>query len=334
MDLLVLGGTRFVGKHAVTAALDLGHQVTLVHRSPTELFPDAEHVLLDRTTGPDALAPLTGRTFDGLLDVCGYVPRAVRDSCRALARSVGHAVFVSSVSAYAPPAPGDPTDAAHAPLWPVGDLRSEGADEAITEQSYGPLKVACEQEFVEAFPDAAIVRPTYIVGPDDYTDRFGYWVRRFAEGGDILAADPSDAPIQLIDVRDLGAFMVTLLEQRASGPYDGVGPSLGYTVAEMFMACSQAAGATDAFVHGVPREWLAERDVVAGYQLPLLDDAADAFAFARDPQPSIAAGLRLRPVVDTARDALAWDRERGLPPMADRVTRDQERALLEEWRNR
>ncbi len=332
MDLLVLGGTRFVGRHAVGAALDRGHSLTLVHRSPTDLFPDAEHVLLDRTTGPDALAPLAGRRFDGLLDVCGYVPRVVRDSCRALAGSVGHAAFVSSVSAYAPPADGDPTDAAHAPLWAVGDLRDGDASEEITNDSYGPLKVACEEEFVEAFPDAAVIRPTYIVGPDDYTDRFGYWVRRFSEGGDILAADPAEAPMQLIDVRDLGAFMVTLLENQTSGPFDGVGPSLGFTVADMFMACSMAAGATDAFVHGVPRAWLEERGVVAGDHLPLLDDPSDAYAFARDPQPSVEAGLQLRSVVDTARDALAWDRARGLPEMVGRLTREREAELLAEWR--
>ncbi len=334
MDLLVLGGTRFVGKAAVEAALSRGHQVTLVHRSPTDLFPAAEHVLLDRTTGPDALAPLAGRSFDGLLDVCGYVPRVVRDSCRALSGSVGHAAFVSSVSAYAPPAEGDPTDAAHAPLWPVGDLREEGASEEITGESYGPLKVACEQEFVEAFPDAAIIRPTYVIGPDDYTDRFGYWVRRFAEGGDILAADPADAPMQLIDARDQGAFMVTLLENRSSGPYDSVGPSLDFTVADMFMACSKAGGSVENFVHGVDRDWLAEQGVVAGEHLPLLDDASDAYAFARDPQPSIDAGLVLRPVEETARDALAWDRARGLPEMKNRVTREQEAELIDRWRQR
>jgi 2'-hydroxyisoflavone reductase len=277
---------------------------------------------------------LTGRSFDGLLDVCGYVPRVVRDSCNALADSVVHAVFVSSVSAYAPPSDGDPTGAEHAPLWPIGDLRAEGASEEITNETYGPLKVACEQEFLEAFPSGAVVRPTYVIGPDDYTDRFGYWVRRFAEGGDILAADPAEAPMQLIDARDLGAFMVTLLENRSSGPYDGVGPSLDFTVADMFMACAKAGGGVDNFVHGVDRDWLAERGVVAGEHLPLLDDASEAYAFARDPQPSIDAGLVLRPVEDTARDALAWDRARGLPEMSNRVTREREAELIAAWKAR
>ncbi len=328
MDLLVLGGTRFVGKHAVEAALARGHQVTLVHRTPTDLFPDAEHVLLDRTNGPDALAPLAARTYDGLLDVCGYVPRVVRDSCRALAGSVGHAVFVSSVSAYAPPADGDPTDAAHAPLWPVGDLREVGASEEITNESYGPLKVACEQEYLEVFPTASLVRPTYVIGPDDYTDRFGYWVRRMAEGGDVLISDPADAPMQLIDVRDLGAFMVRLLEDATTGPYDAVGPSLTYTVAQMLAECSRAAGSPDHVIHAVGRDWLAEQGIVAGEHLPLLDDLVDAYAFARDPQPSVDAGLMLRPVEDSARDALAWDQARGLPEMTDRVTREREATLL------
>ena len=331
MDLLVLGGTRFVGRHAVGAALARGHQVTLVHRTPTDLFPGAEHVLLDRTTGPDALAPLAGRTFDGLLDVCGYVPRVVRDSCRALAGSVGHAAFISSVSAYAPPLGDDITDA---PLWPVGDLRDEGASEEITNESYGPLKVACEEEFVEVFPTASIIRPTYVVGPDDYTDRFGYWVRRMSEGGDILAADPHDAPMQLIDVRDLGAFSIHLIEEKTAGAFDAVGPSMEFTVGDMLSACSRASGSPDNFVHGADREWLAEHGVIAGEQLPLLDDATDAYAFARSPQPAVDAGLVLRPIEDSARDALLWDRERGLPEMKDRVTREQEAALLAEWRAR
>jgi nucleoside-diphosphate-sugar epimerase len=334
MELLVLGGTRFVGRHAVGAALERGHRVTLVHRSPTELFPQAEHVLLDRSTGPDALAPLAGRTFDGLLDVCGYVPRVVRESSTALAGRVGNACFVSSVSAYAPGSEQHPAEPAAAALWPVGDLRAEGAGEEVTNESYGPLKVACEEEFVEAFPRAAVVRPTYIVGPDDYTDRFGYWVRRMAEGGEVLAADPADAPMQLIDARDLGAFMVRLLEDGTAGPFDGVGPSMDFTVADMLAACARAADRSDDVVVGVDRAWLAERGVEAGYHLPLLDDASEAYAFVRDPAPSVAAGLQLRAVEETARDALAWDRARGLPEMKDRVTHEQEAELIAQWKAR
>jgi 2'-hydroxyisoflavone reductase len=334
MDLLVLGGTRFVGRGAVEAALSRGHRVTLVHRSPTDLFPQAEHVLLDRTTGPDALAPLDGRTFDALLDVCGYVPRVVRDSSRALAGRVGSACFVSSVSAYAPGSEEHPSDPSTARLWPTDGLRDEGASEEITDQSYGPLKVACEEEFVDAFPDGSIVRPTYVIGPHDHTDRFGYWVRRFSEGGEILAADPAEAPMQLVDARDQGAFMVTLLENGTSGPFDSVGPSMDFTVADMFAACSRAAGRTDNVVVGVDRDWLAERDVVAGDHLPLLDDESEAFAFLRDPAPSVAAGLTLRPVEESARDALVWDRERGLPDMEGRVTREREARLIEEWKAR
>src|SRR5262249_25148446 len=153
-----------------------------------------EHVLLDRTTGPDALAPLDGRTFDALLDVCGYVPRVVRQSSKALAGRVGSACFVSSVSAYAPGSEEHPADPALARVWPTAGLREDGASEEVTNESYGPLKVACEQEFTDVFPDGSIVRPTYVIGPHDTSDRFGYWVRRFAEGGRIIAADPAEAP--------------------------------------------------------------------------------------------------------------------------------------------
>ena len=299
MDLLVLGGTRFVGKHAVAAALERGHTVTLVHRSPTDLFPEAEHVLLDRTTGPDALAPLAGRTYDGLLDVCGYVPRVVRDSCRALAGSVGHAAFISSVSAYAPPLGDDITDA---PLWPVGDLRDEGASEEITNESYGPLKVACEEEFLSFFPTASIIRPTYVVGPDDYTDRFGYWVRRMSEGGDVLAAEPHDAPMQLIDVRDLGAFTHPPhrgADRRRLRRGRSVHDLHGRRHARGVLA--RQSGSPDNFVHGVDRAWLAERGVIAGDHLPLLDDDVG--------------GVRLRPLASAGggRRACGCDPSRTAP---------------------
>ena len=155
-----------------------------------------------------------------------------------------------------------------------------------------------------------------------------------ADGGEVLAADPADAPMQLIDARDLGGFMVTLLENASPGPYDAVGPSLDFTVADMLAACARAAGTADAVVTGVDRSWLAEHGVVAGEHLPLLDDPSEAYAFARDPQPSVAAGLVLRSVEESAHDALAWDHARGLPEMTDRVTREQEATLLAAWHAR
>ena len=187
---------------------------TLVHRRASPLFPESEHLLLDRTAGPEALAPLVGREFDGLIDVSAYVPRAVRQLADVLGDRVGRALYVSSVSAYA--SGGGLQD-------PTG-LREVGASEVVTEESYGPLKVACEQEFSAAYPSGSIVRPTYVVGPQDHTDRFTYWVRRAGEGGAVLLVEPADADLQVIDARDLADFMVGLVERGASGPSTASAP--------------------------------------------------------------------------------------------------------------
>lgn len=331
MDLLFLGGTRFVGKYAVQTALERGHRVTLVHRKPSDLFPEAEHLYLDRLDRVAGLQPLAGRTFDGLIDVSAYIPAVVRDLAEVVKGNIGHALYVSTVSVYAPPAPGDPTDTTHAPLHDATGLRGPDANEVVTEETYGPLKVACEQEFFEHFPTGSVVRPTYVVGPDDYTDRFTYWARRASAGGDILVTAPPDAPIQLVDARDLGDFMVTLVERRTAGIFDGVGPALPLTVAEMLAACAAAAGTA---IDLVPAErgWLESQGVDVGSQLPLLDGPAEWFAFARDPAPSLAAGLSLRPLEETARDTIAWDRARGLPPI-NALSPERETELLSALRS-
>src|SRR4051812_29839426 len=172
MRILVIGGTRYVGRHLVEAALVAGHEVTLVHRSPTTLFPSARHVLTDRNGDLSALAD---GEWDATVDVCAYLPAQVRSLATALGDRGGHHLFVSSVSVYAdPPGPGGDEDST---LLPVA---GDGVDE-VTGTTYGPLKVACERAATAAYGDRlAIVRPTYVVGPNDPTGRYPWWVRRMA----------------------------------------------------------------------------------------------------------------------------------------------------------
>ena len=218
MQLLVIGGTHFVGRAFVEDAVERGHEVTVFHRGPAEPegFPQVEHVHGDRDGGLDGL---TGRAWDAAIDTCGYVPRVVRDSARLLSDAVRRYTFISTLSVYPDDAPagcneGTPT---HQPPFPD--------TEEITDESYGPLKVGCEREALDAFSGRClVVRPGYIVGPHDPSDRFTYWVRRGAAGGRMLAPGPQDHALQVVDVRDLGAFTLDHVEAGTADIFGVVGP--------------------------------------------------------------------------------------------------------------
>jgi 2'-hydroxyisoflavone reductase len=328
--IVFIGGTGFVGRHMAAEALARGHEVTLFHRGKTnpDLFANAEHVLGDRATDLDLLG---GRTWDAAIDVCAYVPREVRQAAEVLSGSVGRYLYVSSVSAYR--ATDLPLTAEDAPLLGEDDL-DDPATEAVTETTYGPLEALCEAAAQTSYPGAAIVlRPTYVVGPHDDTDRFTYWVRRAATGGEFLVPGPPDRPFQLIDARDLAAFAIGLVERQERGAFNGVGPAMPTTWAEVVAGCLEVVG-HDALLTWVDPAFLTERGVDVASELPLWEDEREASLMRCDPAKSLAAGLRLRPLADTVRDTAAWDRERGLPPLRVGIDPTWEAELLESWRLR
>src|SRR5689334_13695101 len=204
MDLLVLGGTVFVGRHLVEAALARGHRVTLFNRGRqnADLFPEAEKLRGDRDGD---LSALVGRRWDAAIDVAGRVPRIVRQSAQLLADAVPHYTFISTISVYADYA--TPNLDESGPLATAADPTTEDPSGA----NYGPLKVLCEQEVERAFPDRAlIIRPGLIVGPYDPTNRFTYWPRRVAQGGGVLAPNGPEQPARFIDVRDLAQWTLAI----------------------------------------------------------------------------------------------------------------------------
>ncbi len=327
MKLLVIGGTRFSGRALTEQALARGHDVTLFHRSPTELFAAAEHVLGDRDRGVEALA---GRRFDAIVDTCGYVPRAVRSSAELLADS-GWYGFVSSLSAHADDLPPASTEDApvHEPPFPD--------TEEVTDDEYGPLKVACERAVQGVFGDrACVIRPGFIVGPNDPTDRFTSWVRRAGVGGEMIAPAPADYGLQWIDARDLAAFVLRLAEGATPGVYGVVDLAPTMTLGGLIAEAASAAGA-ETRVTWVDDAFLTEG--FAGEEAG--DDPHDAFPLwwpeapgfhAFDPSRAFAAGLRCRPPSETVSDTLAWDRTREQTwPMGAGLDPDRERALLSAW---
>ena len=321
MRILMVGGTRFVGKHMVAAALERGHEVTLFHRGRTggALFPGVEHRTGDRDRDLSALE--TG-SWDATVDTCAYVPRQVHALADVLGDRGGHHLLVSSVSVYAPPdGPGFDEDAALLEL-------EDPTTEEVTAETYGGLKVLCERVAVERHgPETLLVRPSYVIGPDDYTWRFPWWVERIAAGGDVVVPGPPDAPAQAIDVRDLGAWMVQLLERNQAGAFHAASPAPVFTWQQL-LECVVAAVAPP----GTRLVWVTPDDVAAagvgGGAFPLWSQgSSEEWALAADPARAYRTGLSPRPVEETVRDTLDWLRGEERPAGVG-LGADEERELL------
>jgi 2'-hydroxyisoflavone reductase len=292
--LLVLGGTQFVGRALVEAALADGHDVTLFHRGRTnqDLFPEATHLHGDRDGG---LETLVGKTWDACLDVNGYLPRLVRDTSALLRDTVEHLVFVSTISVYASLA--RPTDES-GPLAVLADPDTE----VIDGDTYGGLKALCEAAVGETFGDrSAVVRPGYVVGPHDHTGRFTWWVRRAATGGKLPAPVSILERAQFIDARDLGEFLLRAATERLPGVYNATGPVPPIGMASVLREASVQAG-SDLEVVAVPDGTVVD----TGVEFPLWVGEPGWEAWAEvDVTRALDAGLRFRPLAETVRDTLA-----------------------------
>ena len=331
VKLLVLGGTKFLGRAVVEAALARGHDVTLFNRGRTnpELFPEAEHLRGDRDGD---LSALEGRTWDAVVDPSGYVPRVVRASAELLAPAVGHYTFVSSISVYREPlAPGFDESA---PLEELDDPATENVSE-----SYGGLKVVCERVVAAVFPAThANVRAGLVVGPHDPTGRFTYWPVRVARGGEVLAPGVPGRHVQFIDARDLAAWIVDLAERRVPGTFNATGPVPPVSMGELLEVCKSVAGG-DADIVWVDEEFLRAEGVGPWMELPLWLAREDGAIFDADVSRAIAAGLGFRPLEETVRDTIEWVAAGGTTaPLASGIDigeagmrPERERELLDAW---
>jgi 2'-hydroxyisoflavone reductase len=322
MKLLVLGGTKFVGRHIVQAALDRGDEVTLFNRGRTApgLFPEAEELRGDRDGDLGALA---GRRWDAVIDVNGYVPRVVRRSAELLADAVDHYTFISTLSVYSERTPGMDEGA------PLARLADETSEEE-SDETYGPLKVLCEQVVQDIFAGRnAVIRPGIVAGPYDDTDRFTYWPVRVAAGGEVLAPGAPDRPVQLIDARDLGAWTVAMTDARTPGVYNATGPDYRLTMGSLLDGCN-AVTRGDARFEWVPDEVLVEAGLTSS-ELPLWIRASMAAWFMADCTRATAAGLTYRTLGETIHDTLEWVRSSGRR-VEGGLPRGREVELLQAWR--
>jgi 2'-hydroxyisoflavone reductase len=321
VKILFLGGTQFVGLHMVEAALARGHEVTLFNRGNTnpDLFPEVEKLRGDRDGG---LAALKGRKWDAVIDVNGYVPRIVKASAELLAAAVDRYIFISTLAVYSDWETPDQDESA-----PLAQLVDETVEQ-ITGETYGGLKVLCEQAAEAALPGRVLnIRPGYIVGPHDHTDRLTYWLRRIDQGGEMLApGDPANR-VQMVDGRDLAAWTILMTERRETGAYNMTGPDYPLTWGKLFETAKVTRG-SDVTLTWVSEAFLNEQGVGRN-DLPLWAPIARAASGTRKVDKAIAAGLTYRPLAETINDTLVWDAAYGSPSAGLKPERELE--LLNAW---
>jgi 2'-hydroxyisoflavone reductase len=323
--LLILGGTAFLGRAVVECALARGHEVSLFTRGTTnpELFPEAEHLHGDRERD---LSALEGRRWDAVVDTSGYVPRVVRASADLLSPAAEHYAFVSSVSAYR-----EFSQRVHEES-PLAELAEGQPVDRLEDDysNYGALKALCEREVTEAFPGRSLaVRAGLIVGPHDPTGRFTYWPHRIARGGEALAPGPPERPVQFVDGRDLGEWIVHASEQRLSGPFNATSEPTSFEA--VLDACVEVTG-SDTSVTWADEGFLLEHEVGQWLELPLwvANEPGTERFHEVDTTKAHGAGLRHRPLPETARGAheqASLVEGRGLTP-------EREAELLTAWHGR
>ena len=336
MKILLIGGTLFLGRRFVEAAVARGHQVTTFTRGRHNpgIHTNVEALKGDRNGD---VSPLNGRRWDAVIDTCGYVPVGVTRVIDAIGHErLPHYTFISSVSAYAEHPPGGSDE--HAPLATLTADQLKEAEEMATGaratartygELYGALKAACERAAEERMPGRVLhVRPGLIVGPYDYSDRFTYWVRRVAAGGVVLAPGRPNRRVRVIDARDLAEWIVRMAEDRTAGVYNATGAEDGLTCGRMLDVCRAVSG-SDAQFRWTDEAYLLERRVEPWSELPLWIPGADNGIFEVRNDKAVAAGLTFRPLETTAQDTLEWDRRRPIDEtMKAGLSRERERELL------
>jgi 2'-hydroxyisoflavone reductase len=317
MNVLVLGGTAFLGRHVVEVALERGHEVTIFHRGQTNpgLYAEVEELLGDREGG---LEPLAGRGFDSVIDTGGMTPRVVGASARFLV-DAGHYAFVSTGNVYA--------DFAHGPLHEDDPVATMGGLNENDRQAYGPLKAECERIVLDVFGRRALVaRSGLLAGAYDPTGRFTYWPHRIARGGRVLAPAPPGRLVQFIDARDTATWLIVSAERRVSGVFNVVGPRVAF---DQVLAACRAVTGSDAEIVWVEREFLIAYEVGEWIELPLwIADLLWKDFMNKDISRALAAGLTCRPLEETVRDTL----ERAQPAKGAGLTPEREADLLAAWR--
>lgn len=332
LNLLILGGTGFLGPHIVRRAIERGHAMTLFNRgrTNTDLFPDLPKLRGDRNSDVSALE---GTSWDAVIDTSGYYPRQVRMIGDALGERISQYVFVSTISVYAGFAEKFMDEDA-----PLGTIEDETVED-VTGETYGPLKALCEQAAERAWPGrTANIRPGLIVGPGDPTDRFTYWPVRVSRGGEVLAPGTPGDGIQFIDGRDLANWIIHCVEANVTGVYNAISPPGHYSIEDLLTTCRTVSD-SDASFTWASAAFLREQGVRGWADMPCWLPPEGEFAGFGHVNTARAddAGLKHRPLADIVRDTLEWHATRPderRSTLRAGITAEREREVLAAWHAR
>lgn len=338
MKLLILGGTRFLGRHLVEAALSRNHELTLFNRGTHPApFPNVETIEGDRNHN---LSKLEGRRWDAAIDTSGYLPRSVNASARVLSDAIERYVFISSVSVYADLNPSDIPETA-----PLATLSSEQLEAANVVDSsgdvsavnygkmYGGLKALCEQAAEAVLPNRVlIIRPGLIVGPYDYSGRFTYWVSRVARGGEVLAPGRPGRVVQFIDARDLAEWIIRMIERNAKGVYNANGWPNNLTMETVLGKCKTVSD-SDARITWVSESFLLEEEVAPWSEMPLwVPEDYKQGLMSINCDKAVSAGLTFHKLDETIADVLTWSQSsRPDDELKAGMDSAKEQRLLRKW---
>ncbi len=301
MDILIIGGTKFLGRALVDSAIQRGHTLTLFNRGQTnpDLYPEIEQINGDRD---GEITKLGERNWDVIIDTCGYVPRVVKQSVEFLKNKAKTYVFISSISVYTETPEIDRNEDAE-----VIELEDKTTEDIMgSADSYGGLKLLCEKEVTTEFENSLIIRPGLIVGPFDPTNRFTYWPVRIRRGGKILIPNDENYPVQIIDVRDLANFTLQLIEDNVTGTFNATGPNTPYTLGAIFDVGKSFSSNDPMFVKADDK-WLLDHDVQPWMELPLWIPSDTGRALMNvSIERGLKNGLTFRSLEDTVQDTLKW----------------------------
>jgi 2'-hydroxyisoflavone reductase len=335
MKVLILGGTRFLGKALVEEGLKRGHEMTLFNRGNHNFeLPEVEQLVGDRDGD---VSQLENKKFDLVMDTCGFTPHHIRKIAAVLGDNIEHYTYISSISVYADWIPLYITEDYHLQSMPVEQLKDVEEGRVSPYEHYGALKVLCEAEAEKHWPGRVLqVRAGQLVGPFDYTDRLPYWVQRVTEGGDILVPGRPERPVQMIDVKDIASWVFTMAENKNAGAFNVTGPEYELTMQELLNTCKAVTNSEAKFV------WANEQFVLNQQIQPWTDMPLwipEDFPLPGENQPwkgthsisikkALDAGLSFRPLAETIHDIYQWEKARTDSERKAGITREKEQELL------
>ena len=339
MKVLILGGTRFLGRALVEEALKRGHEVTLFNRGTNQdVFPEVEQLIGNRDSD---VSVLENRKWDVVMDTCGFAPHQIKKIASVLGDNIEHYTFVSSISTYKDWIPFHIKEGYHLQsIPPTEKLKAVENGEISPYEYYGALKVLCEEEAEKHWPGRVLhIRAGLLVGPFDYSDRLPYWVQRVAQGGKVMVPGRSDRPVQLIDVKDVATWAFDMTENRKVGKFNVTGPNDELTIEDLLNTCKAVTNSDAEFVW-VEEQFLLESQVQPWTEMPLW--IPESFPLEGETEPwkggffisiekAVNAGLSFRPIEETIYDVYQWEKSREDIERKAGILRRREQELLEAW---